>query len=175
MLTSPVQTQYQSCVYSAVHSRSSTSPPLNSTVPYRPNNSPKWNPHSLTDPEPVMRILYRPLQTQYQSSVYYNVLFRHSTSPPNKYQSSMHSTAPDRHSNSPSYTLQPTRNPVPYSLQSTTIHVLVFRILSTVHYRPCSSLSYTLQSTTDSVPVFRILYSPVSDLRILYSPLQTPD
>ena len=55
MLSSPVQTQYQSPVHSAVHYKPITSPQY--TVPYRPSTSPKWNPQSPTDPEPVLRLL----------------------------------------------------------------------------------------------------------------------
>ena len=163
---SPLQTQNLSYVYSTGHYSPSTSPPY--TIFLKDlelvlliSTSPPYNLQSAKIAQmclPVLRILFNPLETQYQyvfSTVHY------------------------RPCSSTSYSLQSTTDTLPVLriLRSTTDKVQVFRILysslqtpyqssvySTVHYRTSTSPPYTLQSTTDPVPV----------LRILYSPLQTP-
>ena len=100
--------------------------------------SPPYTLQSTTDPVSIFRILYKPLQTQYESSVY--------------------STIHQRPSNSLPYTLQPTTDQVLvlcvlYNPLQTWYKLFVF---STVSYRHSFSPSYTLLSTTDQVPPYSL-------------------
>ena len=151
---STLLTKNLSCVYSTGHYSPSTSPPytifLKDLVPVLLiSTSPPYTLQSTIDTVPVLRILYNPLETQYQS-VFSTVHYRpcSSTSYTLHYKSSVYSTILYRPSSSLSYIPQSTTNTVP-----------VLCILSTVHYRTSTSPPYILQSITDQVPVLCILYS----------------
>ena len=87
ILTTPLQTKLQSSIHSKVSYRHSIRPPY--IVYNRPSTSPPYTlqstrhstcfPYTLqstTDPVPVLRLLYNPVKTQYQSSVYSEVNYR---------------------------------------------------------------------------------------------------
>ena len=103
---------------------------------------------STTDPVPILCML----QTQYESSVYSAVHYRHSTSP--------------------LYTLQAPTDPdtvlaIIYSLLHTQYQSSVY---SAVQYRPSISPPYNPRSTTEPVSLLRIKYSPIQTqyLSIVY-------
>ena len=151
-----------SCLYSTGHYSHSTSPPytiflkdpepvllISTSLPY--------NLQSAKNAQmclPVIRILYNPLETQYQS---------------------VFSTVHYRPCSSTSYSLQSTTDTLPvlrilYNPQPTKFFRILYSppqtpyqssVYPTVHYRTSTSPPCTLQSTTDPEPVLRILYSPL--------------
>ena len=154
ILCSPLQTQYQSSVFSTVH--------------LRPSTRHTYNLKSTTDPVPVLRILYNINKTTNQSSVY-TINYRHSTdySPvQTNFQALACSTVFYRPSASSLYNQQSSTDPKPvlrifYSPLQTKFQSSVY---STMHYGISTNTPYTLKSTRD----------PVLDLCILLSPLKVP-
>ena len=133
MIQSPLQIQYQSSVYTAIHHRHSTSPPYTDTalsITYtllKTQFSPPYTPQSTAYQVLVFCIICSPLKNQYQSRVNCRVQCRPSTSLP--------------------YTLQSSTEPVP-------VLILLYSLLWTVpylrtlcsHYRHSKIPMYTLMS-----------------------------
>ena len=156
MLFSPLQTQYQSSVYSTVHHRHTFQSSVYSTIHYRLTTGSPYTQQSTTDPVPSLRILYNPLQ--FQSFVHSMIIYRLRTGPPYTLQSlTVHVSV-----------LRILYNPLQSQFLSSVYSIIIytqyrFSVYSTAHCSPSSSPPHTLQSTRDTVTVLHILYKSTTE------------
>ena len=150
-----LNTQHQAYVYSAVQDR--------------PSTSPAYIVQSITDPVPVLRILYSPLQIVPVLRILYSLL-------QTQYQSSVLCTVHCRPSADPPYTLQSItdQDPVLRILYNPLETQHQSSVYCTIEYVPVHSVLYSPLQTQYQSPYFaQSTTDPVLVLRIMYSPLQT--